>query len=90
MGSCVEVVLGCPVLHLIVSSALSLVWVQSEKIMLTLGIESPLWIFSLISDFDGGQESFHWHGAVVEFIVNWQPRCSAGNAVSMSAIFSCK
>ena len=51
----------------------------NEEIMLTLGVKSPPWIFGLISDFNGGQESFHQHGVVEEFIVNWQPRCSTGN-----------
>ena len=48
----------------------------SEEIILTL---VPPWIFGLISGFNGGQESFHWHGVVVDFIVNWQPRCSTRN-----------
>ena len=60
----------------------------SKKIMLMLGVESPPWIFTLISGFNGGRESFHWHGVVVEFIVNWQPGCSTGNGCV--AIFPCK
>ena len=44
--------------------------------MLTLGEESPTWILGLISGFSGGQESFNWHGVVVEFVINWHPGCS--------------
>ena len=40
------------------------VCVWSEDIM--LGVESPPWIFSPISGFNGGRESFHWHSEVVE------------------------
>ena len=76
VGSWVEIMLGCRVLYWIVGFALSLVFVWSEETMLTLGVESPPWIFGLISGFNGGWELFHWHGVVVEFIVNWQPRCS--------------
>ena len=32
----------------------------------------PPWSFGPISGFNGGWESFHWHGVVMEFIVNWQ------------------
>ena len=41
--------------------------------MLTLCVENHPRIFSLTSGFNGGRESFHWHGVVVEFTVNWQP-----------------
>ena len=47
-GSCVEALLGCPILHYIVRSALSLVWVRREKVMLIIGVWSPTWIFYLI------------------------------------------
>ena len=53
------------------------VCVCSEEIMLTLG-ESPSRNFRPMG-FSGIGESFHWHGVVVEFIANWQPRCSTGN-----------
>ena len=36
-----EAMLGCQVLHWIVSSVLSLVWLRSEETMLILSVESP-------------------------------------------------
>ena len=33
-------------------------------------VESPPWIFILISGFIMEDESFHWHGVVVKLIVN--------------------
>ena len=66
------------------------VHVWSEEIMLTLSVESPPWIFGLISMFSGGRELFHWHSVVVEFTVNRQLRCSTEMGMSMSAIFPCK
>ena len=33
------------------------VCVWSEEIVITLGVESPPWIFGLISEFRGGRES---------------------------------
>ena len=62
VSSRVEVALGYRVLHWTVSSALSFcVW--SEEI---IGVKSPLWVYGLISGFNGGQESFHWHVVVAE------------------------
>ena len=46
-SSCVEVVLDCRVLHYIVSSALSLVCLWSEEMMLTLCVEDHPRIFPL-------------------------------------------
>ena len=31
------------------------------------------------SGFNGGGQSFDWHSVIVEFVVNWQLRCSTGN-----------
>ena len=55
VGSCVEVVFGCRVLHYIVSYSLSLV------IMLTLCVENHSLIFSLTFRVQW-RRAFRWHG----------------------------
>ena len=49
----VVVVLHCHILHWIVSSALSLVWVWSEEIMLILDVRVLLGLSALIFGFKG-------------------------------------
>ena len=53
----------------------------SEEIMFTLSVSREYCpdfqpnFLALVEE----ESDFHWHGVVVEFIVNWQPRRSSGS-----------